>query len=93
MKTTTAAKKFALATLAAPVLAALATGLAGTTAASPAGPHSSDIGTNATVDANTHGGAGAEATARQLERGTSSGLTSIKFNGQHPVEWWTAGRR
>ena len=41
----TASKKFGLAVLAAPVLAALAIGMAGTSAATPAGPQPSDTGT------------------------------------------------
>lgn len=46
----TATKKFALATLSAPVLAALAIGLAGPAASAPAGPQPSDTGTTTTAD-------------------------------------------
>jgi hypothetical protein len=45
-----ATKKFALATLTTPVLAALAIGLAGSAAAAPAGPQPSDTGTTTTAD-------------------------------------------
>ena len=45
---TTATKKIALATLAAPVLAALAIGLAGSAAAAPARPQPSDTGATTT---------------------------------------------
>ena len=45
-----ATKKFALATLSAPVLAALAIGLAGSAAATPAGLQPSDTGTTTTAD-------------------------------------------
>lgn len=58
MNTTTATKKIGLAMLSAPVLAALAIGLAETAAATPAGPQPSDPGTTATEDATPHGGTG-----------------------------------
>lgn len=61
MNTTNATKKITFAMLCAPVLAALAIGLAETAAATPAGPQPSDPGTTATTDATIHGGAGPHA--------------------------------
>jgi len=55
---TSVTKKFTLAMLTAPVLAALAIGLAETAAASPAGPQPSNTGTTATADATPTGGTG-----------------------------------
>jgi len=53
---TSVTKKFTLTMLTAPLLAALAIGLAETAAAAPAGSQLSDPGTTATVDPNRHGG-------------------------------------
>jgi hypothetical protein len=49
-----ATKKFALAALSTPVLAALAIGLAGSAVAAPVGPQPSDTGTATTADAFTN---------------------------------------
>jgi hypothetical protein len=72
-----ATKKFALATLTTPVLAALAIGLAGSATAAPAGPQPSDTGT--TTTANPDGSArAANATAASPTGRTTRGATQRK---------------
>ena len=74
MNTTTATKKFALATLAAPVLAALAIGMAGSAHADSTGPET----TISVQDQGTNGGARvqnetAQGTVTAQDQGTKNG--------------------
>ena len=78
MTTTTATTKFALATLAAPVLAALAIGMAGAAHATPAGSQPSDTGTTATANLHQH-----KDNPTQVPVGAAN-ATSTKGKGDKP---------